>query len=1053
MTAGKPTAIICGQNRKNTTDDCCIAQKEIGRSQGPIGFVASYSKFPPTEAVTFCSRCGALALRTASSCSVCGAAISSSEDETVDSRVNPASANGAPAVSGADPSATTVDVVRPEQRQGTCPQLSGELPDFGSRYRVDCLLGEGGMGIVYKAWDRELERTVALKLIRRDLTRDPEVSMRFKQELLLASKISHRNVLRIHDLGDGPGDTKFISMACVDGQSLHQLLKKEEKLPIARALNIARQLCAALEAAHAEGVVHRDLKPENILIDQQDHIYVSDFGLAKSLESESGMTQTGQLLGTPRYMSPEQAEGRPVDHRTDLYAFGLILCEMVTGRLPFDRGKSAVQVMYQRVHQAPKNPRELDHDLPVYLAEIIQKCLERDVNLRYQNAVQLLEDLDVRMNASKRWTLQRILARTRHMLERRRIPWRATAITAMGIAVAAIVGIFIIPSRPPTGAPRTISILVADFTNHTGDPVFDGTLEPLFNVALEGASFVNAFSRGDARELAGQLPYPSDKLDEQTSRLIAVSQGISTVIIGALSRRGDEYKISVEALDARSGSSIATADMLAANKDEVLRDIPKLAAPIRKALGDTVPESAQFNTISGSFTAASLEVVHLEALGMRQQFDGKFEEALQSFSKAAELDPNFARAYSGMAGAAISLDRQQDAEKYIRLAMAHEDRMTERERYRNRGLFYLTTGNWQKCVEENRQLVNRYPAERVGYNNLASCLAEVRELPKAVEAARHVVEIVPKSALYRLNLSFLSSASGDYEAGEREARAALELNPSSAFGYLMLGEAQLGHGQLSKAWESYQQLAKLGESGSSMAASALADLALYQGHFQDAVSILEQGAAADLAAHRSDKAATKFAALAHAQLSRQHKQQAVESAAKSLAYSQAVNIRFLAAQVLVDAGELSRAQKLAASLSAELLTEPQAYAKIVQGKISLQRGDIPGAIKALTDANNLLDTWIGRFELGRVYLRAGAFVEADSEFDHCIKRRGEALELFMNDVPTYGYFPSVYYYQGRVREGLKSPDAASSYRSYLAIREQAAEDPLVAEVRKRAGQQ
>ena len=205
-------------------------------------------------------------------------------------------------------SAITVESSSLSQSPPALSVLSGAFQDFGPRYRVECILGEGGMGTVYRAWDTELERTVALKLIRRDLTRDPEVSMRFKQELLLASKISHRNVLRIHDLGDGPGDTKFISMACVEGHDLHRLLQREGKLPVDRALNIGHQLCSALEAAHAEGVVHRDLKPQNILIDQSDHIYVSDFGLAKSLESDSRMTQTGQFLGTPRYMAPEQAE-------------------------------------------------------------------------------------------------------------------------------------------------------------------------------------------------------------------------------------------------------------------------------------------------------------------------------------------------------------------------------------------------------------------------------------------------------------------------------------------------------------------------------------------------------------------------------------------------------------------------------------------------------------------------------------------------------------------------------------------------------------------------
>src|SRR6266446_6228244 len=201
-------------------------------------------------------------------------------------------------------------------------------------------------------------------------------------------------------------------------------------------------------------------------------------------------------------------------------------------------------------------------------------------------------------------------------------------------------------------------------------------------------------------------------LEEQAARLVAVGQGLAAVVTGSLSRRGDGYKLSVEALDARTGNSIATAEVSASNKDELLLAVPKLVAPIRKALGDTTPESVQLTAAGGAFQAASLEAVHQYAIGSEQQFAGKMQDSLASFSKVAELDPNFARAYAGMAAAAANLDRQQDAEKYIKLAMEHVDRMTERERYRTRGLYYARAGNWEKCVEENSELVKLYPADK-----------------------------------------------------------------------------------------------------------------------------------------------------------------------------------------------------------------------------------------------------------------------------------------------------------------------------------------------------
>jgi len=275
-----------------------------------------------------------------------------------------------------------------------------------------------------------------------------------------------------------------------------------------------------------------------------------------------------------------------------------------------------------------------------------------------------------------------------------------------------------------------VSVVVADFTNHTGDPIFDGTLEPMFQVALEGASFVNSFSRGNARKLAGQLPQPTDKLDEQAARLVAVGQGLGAVVTGSLSRRGDGYRLSVEALDARTGNSIATAEINTSNKDQLLLAVPKLVAPIRKGLGDSTPESVQLNAAGGAFQAASVEAVHQYGVAMEQQFAGNFEEAFKSFSKAAELDTNFARAYSGMSSMSRNLGNQQDADKYIKLAMEHVDRMTERERYRIRGLYYLNTENFEKCIEEYGALVKQYPADNIGHNNLSLCYLGLLTYPR-----------------------------------------------------------------------------------------------------------------------------------------------------------------------------------------------------------------------------------------------------------------------------------------------------------------------------------
>src|SRR5271156_1385357 len=264
--------------------------------------------------------------------------------------------------------------------------------DFGPRYRIEALLGQGGMGRVYKAYDKDIDRTVAIKVVREGFVGNEDSLKRFKQELNLARKISHKHILRIHDMGS-VGETRFISMAYVDGQDLHQIIKDNPQMTIERVVHFARQLAEALAAAHAEGVVHRDLKPQNILVDKDDQIYVSDFGLAKSFEEGAvSLTKTGNFLGTPRYMSPEQVEGKPVDQRSDLYTYGLMLYELLAGDVPFT-GESTLKVMYQRIQERPKSLNLVKPGLPTHLVRITMRCLERDPADRYQNAYEILADL------------------------------------------------------------------------------------------------------------------------------------------------------------------------------------------------------------------------------------------------------------------------------------------------------------------------------------------------------------------------------------------------------------------------------------------------------------------------------------------------------------------------------------------------------------------------------------------------------------------------------------------------------------------------------------
>src|SRR6516225_6354762 len=441
---------------------------------------------------------------------------------------------------------------------------------LGKRYEILAMLGQGGMGAVYKARDQELDRLVALKVIRPELTTNPEILKRFKQELILARQVTHRNVIRIFDLGQADG-LKFITMEFLEGQDLRAELMKRGKFSPEEAARIILQISRALEVAHGEGVVHRDLKPQNIMLDANGRAYVMDFGIARSAYLP-GMTQTGALIGTPEYMSPEQAKGEKLDERSDLFSLGVIFYELLTGNSPY-YSDTPLATLWKRMQEKAKPLTEVDPTIPKEISDIVAKLLEIEPANRFANAGELAWRLESWLgisNPALTATGTVALPAAKSIFS-----WKWVAAGLALLLAGGGVAFWLRSPAKPTAPHAPVNVLVADFTNHTGDPIFDGTLEPMFNVALEGASFVNAYSRGNARKLAGQLAHPSDKLDEQSARLVAISQGLGAVVTGELSRRGEKYNLSATALDAATGNVIDKAEATAANKDEVLLAIPK----------------------------------------------------------------------------------------------------------------------------------------------------------------------------------------------------------------------------------------------------------------------------------------------------------------------------------------------------------------------------------------------------------------------------------------------------------------------------------------------
>ena len=918
------------------------------------------------------------------------------------------------------------------------PAALGQLDPgtvLANRYEIIRLLGQGGMGAVYQATDRELERQVALKVIRTDMAANPEILRRFKQELLLARQITHKNVIRIFDLGQSEG-IRFLTMEFIEGEDLQSVLRRKQKLEPTEAANIMSQVCRALEAAHAEGVIHRDLKPQNIMMDKSGRAYVMDFGIARSMLT-SGMTQTGALIGTPDYMSPEQAKGQSLDARSDLFSLGIIFYELLSGQTPFN-ADTTMGKLWKRTNEPARPLGELDKTIPPALSDIVRKCLEIDPQKRFASASELLQQIEI-------W--QGPAAGTRIIIQQQAglpayLKWVGAGVIGLLVVVGIVFRTKLSPHPSAVHAPLTL--LIADFDNKTGDTVFDGTLEPMLGIALEGAPFISSYNRGQAKKVAARLQPGTTHMDAALSQLVAVREGVNVVVSGSIAQEGNGYKVYVTTLDPATGKSILKEQRDASNKQDVLAAAGKLAERLRKELGDTTEQSA-----AETFTASSLEAAHAYAVGQDFQQAGKWTESMNAYGQAIALDSNLGRAYAGTATVYANLGKRQDAEKYFGLAMAHIDRMTDREKYRTRSAYYLFMRNQPKAIEELTALVNQYPADTVGHGNLALAYFYSRNMSKALEEQKLALEITPHSVLQRINLAMYALYAGDFDTAAKEAQAILAENPKFDQALRTSALAELGRGHIEEARQNYVKLQGVSTYGASIAATGLADLALYEGRLSDAAGILQKVIASDLAAKDAESAADRSATLALTQSTLGKTQEAVSSAAKASADSKDPGVLYRAAQVYVAAGQEAKALQIVAPLSKRLESEPQIYAKLIAGEAQLKKGNARDALNSFQEAQKLADTWLGHFDMGRAYLDAGAFTEASSEFDVCLKRRGEATSVFLDDVPSYHLLPAVYYYQGRAREGLNSPGAAESYKSFLSIKEKGAGDPLIADAQRR----